>query len=112
VPLHASYGGDKIRTWAVDEARRRMIGGSWELRKEENRETWRINHYIVKQIHRETSRVMDERPGAPWMCCFSEGGPVLGRLEDGRVKLTEFVKKRLIWTRYDYLINSKARKWD
>jgi hypothetical protein len=35
---------------------------------------------------------MDERPGAPWMCCFSEGGPVLGRLEDGRLKLTEFVK--------------------
>jgi hypothetical protein len=52
----------------VDEGRRRV--GSLELRKEENGETRRINRHIASQIHRETERAMDERPGAPY---FSEG---------------------------------------
>ena len=58
----------------MNEGRRRKIGGgSWELRKEENRETGRINCHIARQIYRETNRAMDERPGASWMCYFSEG---------------------------------------
>ena len=57
----------------MDEGRRRKIGGkSWELRKGEHRETWRINRHIARQIHREANHAMDERPGAPWMYYFSE----------------------------------------
>jgi hypothetical protein len=50
--------------------------GSWELGKEENRETRRINRHIARQIRRETRHAMDERQD----------------IEDSRVELTEFVK--------------------
>ena len=76
----------------MDEGRRRKDRvGSLELRKEENGETRHINRHIASQIHRETNRAMDERPGAPWMCYFSEAR-FWGSFENGRVKLTEFVK--------------------
>ena len=56
----------------MDEGRRRKIGGSWEL-QEKNRETRRINRHIPREIDHETNCAMVGRPGAPWMCYFSDG---------------------------------------
>jgi len=51
-----------------------------------------MNRRIARHTGRETKRTMGGRPDAPWMYYFGEGGPVLGRLEESRVELTEFVK--------------------
>ena len=74
----------------MDEGRGRKIkgGGSWELRKKENRETRRIT--VISQGRSFVRPTVPNQvlPG----CAILVRGAVLGHLEDGRVKLTEFMK--------------------